>query len=373
MGTCLFLRTEIVKRSPKDGIPIMNIYAIGTRIRLIHTGDEGVIAALLPDNMATILLEDGDKIPVFLDDIESIEDEKRALSAKPPIKAKVVKGKTPQIPKSPDWPDPHQQYTILKSQGIQLCFEAYLRADGIPDHYSIFLVNDTKSDILFTCQVSKRNLKGHKSHGKLNQMSAQEVGKLSYDDLNEGSVVTIEAWQVTTAGNGSRMEKEIKLKPKQFFNNKKTAPILNRMVHHYVVFANFNITKKEAPGEDLQTYTRRQQDLQESWQPLQQFYQSEVNDFANFPNDIDLHIEHLTHQIKGLSNSEIVAIQVDAFDKYLARAIELGVSPVFIIHGLGKGKLRKVIAQKLRGNPAVISFKNEYHHKYGWGATEVRL
>jgi len=351
----------------------MNLYAIGTRIRLKHTGHEGVIAELLPDEMATILLEDGDEIPVFLDDIMSVEDEKRALSDKLPVKAKVVKGKSSRSPEPPIWPDPHQQYTVLKSQGIQLCFDPHLRADGIPDRYTIYLVNDTKSDILFTCQLSQRKLKGYKSHGKLDQMTAQEVGKLSYDDLNEGSVVNIEAWQVTTEGNGSKMEKEIKLKPKQFFNNKKTAPILNRLVHHYVVFANFNISEKKQPEEDLQSYTRRQQDLNEGWQPMQDFYKSEVNDFANFPNDIDLHIEHLTHQIKGLSNSEILAIQVEAFEKYLSRATELGVSPVYIIHGLGKGKLKRVIAQKLKAKSSVISFKNEYHFKYGWGATEVRL
>ena len=351
----------------------MNLYAIGTRVRLKHTGDEGVISELLSDEMATILLEDGDKIPVFLDDIMSVEDEKRALSAKLPIKAKIVKGKSPQIPKAPIWPDPHQQYTVLKSLGIQLCFDPHLRPDGIPDHYTVYLINDTKSDVLYTCQISQRNLKGHKSHGKLNQMTAQEVGKLSYDALNEGSVVNLEGWQVTTAGNGSRMHKEIKLKPKQFFNNKKTAPILNRLVHHYVVFADFKVSEKKEPEEDLQSYTRRQQDLNEDWQPLQDLYQSEVNDFANFPNDIDLHIEHLTHQIKGLTNTEILTIQLQAFEKYLSRALELGVSPVFIIHGLGKGKLKRMIAQKLKANPAVISFKNEYHYKYGWGATEVRL
>jgi len=351
----------------------MNIYAIGTKVRLIHTGDEGVIFALLPEEMATILLNDGDKIPVFLDDLESVEDEKRALSAKTQIKAKVVKGKSPKLPKAPIWPDPHQQYTVLKSQGIQLCFDPHLQPDGIPDRYTVYLVNDTKSDMLFTAQISRKNFKGPQSHGKLEQMTVQEVGHLGYDDLNEGSVVLIEGWQVTTAGNGARMFKEIKLKPKQFFKNKKTAPILNKLVHHYVVFANFNISEKKKQEEDLQSYTRRQQELQEHIQPAQRFYQSEVNDFASFPNDIDLHIEQLTFKIKGLSNSEIVAIQLRAFDTYLSKAIELGISPVYIIHGLGKGKLKQIIAQKLSANPAIISFKNEYHHKYGWGATEVRL
>ena len=117
----------------------MKIYAIGSRVRLKHTGDEGVISELLPDEMATILLEDGDEIPVFLEDIMSVEDEKRALSTKPAIKAKVVKGKTPRTPKAPVWPNPHQQYTVLNSQGIQLCFEPQLRSDGIPDHYTCLL------------------------------------------------------------------------------------------------------------------------------------------------------------------------------------------------------------------------------------------
>jgi len=72
------------------------LFAIGSRVKLKHTGDEGIIKELLPDNMASVLLNDGDEIPVFLEDIVNIEDEKRQLSSKTPIKAKVVKGKSPK-------------------------------------------------------------------------------------------------------------------------------------------------------------------------------------------------------------------------------------------------------------------------------------
>ncbi|MBK6929627.1 MAG: Smr/MutS family protein [Saprospirales bacterium] len=44
---------------------------------------------------------------------------------------------------------------------------------------------------------------------------------------------------------------------------------------------------------------------------------------------------------------------------------------VFIIHGVGEGKLRETIADELRRRPEVHKFKNEYHTKYGYGATEV--
>jgi dsDNA-specific endonuclease/ATPase MutS2 len=40
-------------------------------------------------------------------------------------------------------------------------------------------------------------------------------------------------------------------------------------------------------------------------------------------------------------------------------------------HGLGEGKLRTAIARRLKEMHEVSAYKNEYHPKYGWGATEV--
>ena len=59
--------------------------------------------------------------------------------------------------------------------------------------------------------------------------------------------------------------------------------------------------------------------------------------------------------------------------KFLDRAIRLGVPRIFVIHGLGEGKLREAIAARLKEHPDVVKFKNEFHHKYGYGATEVYL
>jgi dsDNA-specific endonuclease/ATPase MutS2 len=42
-----------------------------------------------------------------------------------------------------------------------------------------------------------------------------------------------------------------------------------------------------------------------------------------------------------------------------------------VIHGLGKGKLKNEIATRLINHPEVKTFKNEYHPKYGFGATEI--
>lgn len=59
------------------------------------------------------------------------------------------------------------------------------------------------------------------------------------------------------------------------------------------------------------------------------------------------------------------------FEAFLSKAVRLGVPSVFIIHGVGKGVLKDAISQRLKQHPNVAEFRNEYHPKYGWGATEV--
>ena len=93
--------------------------------------------------------------------------------------------------------------------------------------------------------------------------------------------------------------------------------------------------------------------------------------FAQFEPEIDLHIQALMPGYARLDKKEILRIQMKHFEAFMERAIRLGASRVFIIHGIGEGKLKESVSERLRVIPFVRKFKNEYHHKYGYGATEV--
>jgi dsDNA-specific endonuclease/ATPase MutS2 len=57
-------------------------------------------------------------------------------------------------------------------------------------------------------------------------------------------------------------------------------------------------------------------------------------------------------------------------------AVDLGVPEVYIIHGLGEGKLRntvQTILSELKSLGKLKSFSNEYLEKYGFGATWVKI
>lgn len=86
---------------------------------------------------------------------------------------------------------------------------------------------------------------------------------------------------------------------------------------------------------------------------------------------VDLHIEKLTDTFAGLSNFEIMQIQLAYFEKYYEIAVE-NMQPKFIvIHGVGSGRLRNEIHERLRTKKEVRSFVNQYHPNFGFGATEI--
>ena len=64
-------------------------------------------------------------------------------------------------------------------------------------------------------------------------------------------------------------------------------------------------------------------------------------------------------------------MQLGAFEKYYDLAVLHHLSSIIFIHGVGEGRLRDEIHQRLRGKNEVASFVNRYHPQYGWGATEI--
>jgi hypothetical protein len=346
------------------------LFGNGTRVRFKHSGDIGRVTDQLGDQMVNVYLPDDDMtIPAFIEDLERLDE---PSPGKTSTKAKIVPGKQEkQPPPPPERKPPEIQYNILKSKGIQLAFEPVYSADGTPREYGIFLINDTHNDWLFTVGLSYRDRIAKNVHGKLPASSFQSVGTLLFDQLNDGPVFDVDCWRITTEGTSGKQHKVLKIKPKTFFSKQVTAPLINRPVHLYLLFP-----PKEAEGatpktreEDIKTYTRRRVTLPQEEDLYNPFH--EVVALAEFEPEIDLHIEKLVPNPKKIKANQILPIQLEHFDRYLERAIRLGVPRVFIIHGVGEGKLRDAIATRLTRNPYVETFKNEYHAKYGYGATEV--
>ncbi len=345
------------------------LFAVGSRVRLRLSKDEGTITALLDNGMVRVRLETVDmEIPVFMDDLERVEDRPQ-----PGDRARIVPGKKPPLLEMPPPASIESQYAILKRQGLQLAFDPILRNDGTAEAYTIYLINGTIHDLIFSFYLHQDDRTMLRQNGRLNRMSATELGQLRFEQLNFIPQVAIDCWRILPDGTGGKLSKTIRIKPKAFFKKITTAPLLNRPVHLYRVFEELTAERRPgAPREDLQSYTRQHlTPPKKTEDQLRQVGLHEVQELAEFIPEIDLHIEKLTTEYQKMDNLDIIGLQIRHFEAYLDKAVRLGVERVFIIHGVGKGQLRKAIARRLRDHPYVRDFKNEYHPRYGWGATEV--
>jgi hypothetical protein len=338
----------------------------GTKVRLKNSNDEGVVVALLNNGMVSVLLKDADiTIPVFPEALEAIYDSKKT-------KAKVVPGKQSKVTAGPPAAQINAQYTILKSKGIQLAFDPIFQGDDVPEKYQIYLINDTSSDIIYQVSLRVAGEQEFTETGKLNKVSLVQIGDIFYDELNDSPTFDLDFRRITTDGTGAQHLKTLKIKAKQFFRNIETAPILNRKVHIYKVFENLKAERKDQQEEDLKTYTQKNaQPVFKKPASAGTTWSPDVKAKAEFKAELDLHIDALTEDHSSLNKAEILQYQIKAFEKYMEEALKLGVDRVFIIHGVGKGKLRNIIATRLIQMRFIKTFKNEYHAKYGFGATEV--
>lgn len=89
--------------------------------------------------------------------------------------------------------------------------------------------------------------------------------------------------------------------------------------------------------------------------------------------EVDLHIHELLDKTGGMSNSEMIAVQIEHFERMLKSAEENRIPRVVFIHGVGQGVLRQEIRNLLKNYYPHCEFHDAPYSEYGYGATEVRI
>ncbi len=341
------------------------LLAIGSRVRLRFTGESGVVTARLDDTMLQVRLDsDPDfTIPAFEEDLIPYSEPSPAQAAKPYL----VRQKEPEAPARRVL---KSQYHILKPKGVQLAFEPMPGQDEAISRYKVWLINDTHHEFLMEFDLYSNARDILKTEEKVPAAAAMELGDFLSDDLNDAPEAYLGLQRITTEGLDDLLEHTLRIKPKQFFNSLYTAPILNVLAYQFVLFDKFEKPESIA-GENLKDFAKQQKQKLKSESNSARYKPFDPEAFATFVPEIDLHIQNLLNGHARLDKGEILRIQLQHFQEFLDKAIKLGAPNVFIIHGVGEGKLRETIAARLKENPHVAKFKNEYHHKYGYGATEV--
>ena len=90
------------------------------------------------------------------------------------------------------------------------------------------------------------------------------------------------------------------------------------------------------------------------------------------PMEVDLHIHQLVPKSKGMSNYDMLNIQIDTAKRQLDFAIKKRIQRVVFIHGIGAGVLRAELEYLFRQYDS-LQYNDADFQKYGRGATEVYI
>jgi dsDNA-specific endonuclease/ATPase MutS2 len=86
--------------------------------------------------------------------------------------------------------------------------------------------------------------------------------------------------------------------------------------------------------------------------------------------EFDLHIEKLINNFRGMSNYDILTLQLETAKRHVDFAIRNRIPKIVFIHGVGEGILKSELDFMLK-NFEQISFQDANYQKYGLGATEI--
>ncbi len=88
--------------------------------------------------------------------------------------------------------------------------------------------------------------------------------------------------------------------------------------------------------------------------------------------EIDLHIEELTESNGGMTNGEIVTVQLRALEHFFQEMIRLRIRKFIVIHGVGEGKLKSEVRSFIKSRKGAYAYDADFR-RYGIGATEVEI
>ncbi len=308
---------------------------IGDKVKLSNTKETGIITAILRGDQVEVELDGWNSKQVFS------KNELRLID------------------------QPVENKEVVRSKPINN-FEKGLFLGFIPQKYlqeeylEFYIINNTEWDMPFSLCFDKTRTKVGFMAGFLKSGAIQKHSeKLKFDHFEDWKSLSISAIYHRDGIFEPKSPLYVlkKFQAGTFFQNKSKVPILDLEGYFFQI--------------DQKPIEINAKEIQEKMQD--DFVEKSIETTIK-PNEIcDLHIEELVKNYKQLGTAEIFAMQIDAFEKHLDKAIAAGLNEVIFIHGVGDWKLKKAIHETLEFHKNISEFGLANEQKYGLGASFAKI
>jgi DNA-nicking Smr family endonuclease len=237
--------------------------------------------------------------------------------------------------------------------------------------YTCHLVNESNYFLFYNIVSLQGEQAETLANGTIEPNTQEEICTLNKDDLNKWQEIGIQVLPY-------------KLNKTYNFQNAIDVRTKINVVKFYKLhsFTENDYFDEDAMMLDITTTKEKSMLEQVSAADIkQQLFQKENNERpriikkAQLPEiiEVDLHIHELIDNNAGMSNAEMLQLQLDKFHSVLAEHKNRKGQKIVFIHGKGEGVLRSEIEKQLRNRYKPYSFQDASFSEYGFGATMVTI
>jgi hypothetical protein len=344
---------------------------IGDQIRFMNEVGGGKVTAILSKDMVSVETQDGFEIPTYIKNLIVIEPD--LPSSRPSVSQSLRPSVPPSLrhSSSNDYPEVRssgfKETNQLKNNDFpEFIFAALPENPGNPPEGKIglYLVNDCNYTLIYHFATSMGGVYTTVDAGMLEPNTKVELESISPKGIGELPEYCFQLlfFRKRATQLEEPVQKEIRISPVKFFkassfvkNNYFTTPaLLIRLAENPLKAELDKLTEKDFQQISITKEPRK---------PV-------VTDLPKSDLvEIDLHIHQLIDDTRGLSNADMLKLQMEHFRKEMDHAIATGVKKIVFIHGVGDGVLKNELRRELQRKYAKYPYQDASFREYGFGAT----
>ncbi|MDR0385126.1 MAG: DUF2027 domain-containing protein [Prevotellaceae bacterium] len=346
-------------------------YSVGDKVRFLNDVGGGTISAILGSGKVSVTDEDGFEIPVSVTDIIVVGWDNEYGNASSDLSLRDELLSRNKVPEQEEIFEPQPEAEVVDSDDYEILLAfvpAENRSNPADSNMDLFFINDSSFYCTYTVAYrtvnDKLNLLGHSTVEPEMKEYVCSIDKTDFGSkLNLNIISCLYKYreyryyppaQVNVDFNPVKFFKKNSFVDNDFFDEK--AYILK------IAASSISEPKIEIDPRELEEAIKQKEPVN---QP--------PKDRSNI-KEVDLHIEELLDDTRGLDNAQILEIQKSRFITALEAGFCSKTEKIVFIHGVGNGKLKHEIRRLLDTQYVGLArYYDASFQKYGFGATMVIL
>lgn len=325
---------------------------IGDKVRFLNEKGEGVVSRIKDNQTVFVEMSDGFEIPYLASQLVPIHTEL------------IVDKNTENIELIPD---------ANIADAIYFVVEPDHEMPLLMNEYNLYLYNASAFNMLYAYSIKDdeyyQTLKNG-SVGPYQKVLLKQVKLQFFKDFNQHTIEAI-LFKNTHYRRQIPISESVYLDPKYFASG----DTIKHSEFKFPVYA-FLLKDEFMTTQNIEALLneddiKRLKTIKE-FKSKEKVSRSHKEYLKSLEKEVDLHIEELVDNVKGMGSHEMLSIQLERFEKELDQAIASNMKKIVFIHGVGNGRLKQEIIKVLKTVKG-ITYQDGSYKDYGFGATQVNI